>query len=290
MGNIVLKEDASNRGEIVLYQPDDVTRLEVRVNEDTVWLTQAQLSSLFQKDQSVIARHIKNVFSEGELNEEGNMHILHNTLSRYKPVRIYSLDVIISVGYRVRSFRGTQFRRWANTVLKEYLLKGYSINQRLNAIEDKLDRKIMEYEHRLVENEQKIDFFVRTSLPPVEGVFYDGQIFDAYVFAIELVRSAKHSLILIDNYIDESVLLILSKRQAGVGAEIRTGRVTDILKQDIVRHNAQYPPIILTEKKNIHDRFLIVDQDVYHIGASLKDLGKKLFAFSKMTISMDMLI
>ncbi len=290
MGNIVLKEDASNRGEIVLYQPDDVTRLEVRVDEDTVWLTQAQLSSLFQKDQSVIARHIKNVFSEGELNEEGNMHILHNTLSRYKPVRIYSLDVIISVGYRVRSFRGTQFRRWANTVLKEYLLKGYSINQRLNAIEDKLDRKIMEYEHRLVENEQKIDFFVRTSLPPVEGVFYDGQIFDAYVFAIELVRSAKHSLILIDNYIDESVLLILSKRQAGVGAEIRTGRVTDILKQDIVRHNAQYPPIILTEKKNIHDRFLIVDQDVYHIGASLKDLGKKLFAFSKMTISMDMLI
>lgn len=290
MGNIVLKEDASNRGEIVLYQPDDVTRLEVRVNEDTVWLTQAQLSSLFQKDQSVIARHIKNVLSEGELNEEGNMHILHNTLSRYKPVRIYSLDVIISVGYRVRSFRGTQFRRWANTVLKEYLLKGYSINQRLNAIEDKLDRKIMEYEHRLVENEQKIDFFVRTSLPPVEGVFYDGQIFDAYVFAIELVRSAKHSLILIDNYIDESVLLILSKRQAGVGAEIRTGRVTDILKQDIVRHNAQYPPIILTEKKNIHDRFLIVDQDVYHIGASLKDLGKKLFAFSKMTISMDMLI
>lgn len=290
MGNIVLKEDASNRGEIVLYQPDDVTRLEVRVNEDTVWLTQAQLSSLFQKDQSVIARHIKNVFSEGELNEEGNMHILHNTLSRYKPVRIYSLDVIISVGYRVRSFRGTQFRRWANTVLKEYLLKGYSINQRLNAIEDKLDRKIMEYEHRLVENEQKIDFFVRTSLPPVEGVFYDGQIFDAYVFATDLVRSAKHSLILIDNYIDESVLLILSKRQAGVGAEIRTGRVTDILKQDIVRHNAQYPPIILTEKKNIHDRFMIIDEDVYHIGASLKDLGKKLFAFSKMTISKDLLI
>ena len=290
MGNIVLKEDASNRGEIVLYQPDDVTRLEVRVNEDTVWLTQAQLASLFQKDQSVIARHIRNVFSEGELDEDSNMHILHNTLSRSKPVKIYSLDVIISVGYRVKSFRGIQFRRWATTVLKEYMLKGYSINQRLNAIEDKLDRKMIEYEHRLVENEQKIDFFVRTSLPPVEGVFYDGQIFDAYVFATDLVRSAKHSIILIDNYIDESVLLMLSKRQAGVGAEIRTGRVTDILKQDIVRHNAQYPPIILTEKKNIHDRFLIVDQDVYHIGASLKDLGKKLFAFSKMTISMDMLI
>lgn len=247
MGNNVLKEDASNRGEIVLYQPDDVTRLEVRVNEDTVWLTQAQLASLFQKDQSVIARHIRNVFSEGELDEDGNMHILHNTLSRYKPVRIYSLDVIISVGYRVRSFRGIQFRRWATTVLKEYLLKGYSINQ-------------------------KIDFFVRTSLPPVEGVFYDGQIFDAYVFATDLVRSAKHSLILIDNYIDESVLLMLSKRDAGVSAEIHTGRATETLKQDVARHNAQYPPIKLTEKKNIHDRFMIIDEDVYHIGASLKDL------------------
>ena len=156
MGNIVLKEDTPDRGEIVVYQPDDVTRLEVRVNEDTVWLTQAQLASLFQKDQSVIARHIRNVFSEGELDEDSNMHILHNTLSRYKPVKIYSLDVIISVGYRVKSFRGIQFRRWATTVLKEYMLKGYSINQRLNAIEDKLDRKMMEYEHRLVENEQKM--------------------------------------------------------------------------------------------------------------------------------------
>jgi hypothetical protein len=141
MGNIVLKDDTPDRGEIVVYQPDDVTRLEVRVNEDTVWLTQAQLASLFQKDQSVIARHIRNVFSEGELDEDSNMHILHNTLSRYKPVKIYSLDVIISVGYRVKSFRGIQFRRWATTVLKEYMLKGYSINQRLNAIEDKLDRK-----------------------------------------------------------------------------------------------------------------------------------------------------
>ena len=290
MGNIVLKEDTPDRGEIVVYQPDDVTRLEVRVNEDTVWLTQAQLASLFQKDQSVIARHIRNVFSEGELDEDSNMHILHNTLSRYKPVKIYSLDVIISVGYRVKSFRGIQFRRWATTVLKEYMLKGYSINQRLNAIEDKLDRKMMEYEHRLVENEQKIDFFVRTSLPPVEGVFYDGQIFDAYVFATDLVRSAKHSIILIDKYIDESVLLMLSKRDAGVSAEIHTGRATETLKQDVARHNAQYPPIKLTEKKNIHDRFLIVDEDVYHIGASLKDLGKKLFAFSKMTISKDMLI
>ena len=279
------KETVASKGEIVVYQPDEVTRLEVRVESDTVWLTQGQLALLFQKDQSVIARHIKNVFTEGELDEGGNMQILHNTLSKYRPVKVYSLDVIISVGYRVKSFRGTQFRRWATSILKEYLLKGYSLNQRFNNMEDKFDRRMSEYERRLYENEQKIDFFVRTSLPPVEGVFFDGQIFDAYVFATDLIRSAKRGIVLIDNYIDESVLLMLSKRQAGVTAEILTGRLTETLKQDVARHNSQYPPIMLTEKKNIHDRFLIVDADVYHIGASLKDLGRKLFAFSKMEIS-----
>jgi len=177
------KETVASKGEIVVYQPDEVTRLEVRVESDTVWLTQGQLALLFQKDQSVIARHIKNVFTEGELDEGGNMQILHNTLSKYRPVKVYSLDVIISVGYRVKSFRGTQFRRWATSILKEYLLKGYSLNQRFNNMEDKFDRRMSEYERRLYENEQKIDFFVRTSLPPVEGVFFDGQIFDAYVFA-----------------------------------------------------------------------------------------------------------
>lgn len=279
------KETVASKGEIVVYQPDEVTRLEVRVESDTVWLTQGQLALLFQKDQSVIARHIKNVFTEGELDEGGNMQILHNTLSKYRPVKVYSLDVIISVGYRVKSFRGTQFRRWATSILKEYLLKGYSLNQRFNNMEDKFDRRMSEYERRLYENEQKIDFFVRTSLPPVEGVFFDGQIFDAYVFATDLIRSARKSLTLIDNYIDESVLLMLSKRQAGVTAEILTGRLTDTLKQDVARHNSQYPPIKLMENKNIYDRFLIVDADVYHIGASLKDLGRKLFAFSKMEIS-----
>jgi len=279
------KETVASKGEIVVYQPDEVTRLEVRVESDTVWLTQGQLALLFQKDQSVIARHIKNVFTEGELDEGGNMQILHNTLSKYRPVKVYSLDVIISVGYRVKSFRGTQFRRWATSILKEYLLKGYSLNQRFNNMEDKFDRRMSEYERRLYENEQKIDFFVRTSLPPVEGVFFDGQIFDAYVFATDLIRSARQSIVLIDNYIDESVLLMLSKRQTGVTAEIRSGRLTETLKQDLAKHNSQYPPITVIQNKNIHDRFLIVDADVYHIGASLKDLGRKLFAFSKMEIS-----
>jgi hypothetical protein len=275
----ILSNEKVCQGEIVVYQPDDVTRLEVKVEQDTVWLTQGQLALLFQKDQSVIARHIKNVFTEGELDEASNMQILHNTLSKYKPVKVYSLDVIISVGYRVKSFRGTQFRRWATNILKDHMLKGYAVSNRLNLIEKRLD-----------EHEQKIEFFVRTSLPPVEGIFYNGQIFDAYVFATELIRSANKRLILIDNYIDESVLLMLSKRKGGVTAEIMTGKVSSILQQDLVKHNAQYPPIVLTEKKDIHDRFLIVDEDVYHIGASLKDLGKKLFAFSKMSLPTGVLI
>lgn len=290
MGNIVLKGDSSDRGEIVVYQPDEVTRIEVQVEGETVWLTQAQMSILFQKDQSVIARHIRNVFTEGELEEMSNMQILHNTLSKYRPVKVYTLDVIISVGYRVKSFRGTQFRRWATNVLKETMLRGHSVNQRLTCLEDKVDRRMTEYDKRLDEYGKQIAFFVRTSLPPVEGVFYDGQIFDAYVFATDLIRSARQSVILIDNYVDESVLLMLAKRHDGVLAEIHTGRLTESLKLDLTKHNSQYPPIMLTEKKNIHDRFLIVDEDVYHIGASMKDLGKKLFAFSKLSLSKAILI
>ena len=267
----------SEAGEIVVYQPDEITRLEVRVEDETVWLTQSQMADLFGRDRTVITKHIRNIFSEQELDEKSNVHFLHFANSD-KPVKIFSLDVIISVGYRVKSVQGTRFRQWANKILKEYLLRGFSLNHRLGIIENRLD-----------EHEKKIDFFVRTSLPPVEGVFYDGQIFDAYAFASNLIKSAKKTLVLIDNYIDESVLLMLSKRREGVRAEIRTGRLTETLKQDLLKHNAQYPPITVIQNKNIHDRFLIVDEDVYHIGASLKDLGKKLFAFSKMTVSKDLL-
>ena len=283
--NIRMKERQHN-GEIVVYQPDEITRLEVMVENETVWLTQSQLSALFQKDQSVIARHIKNVFAEGELDENSNMQILHNTLSKYKPVRVYSLDVIISVGYRVKSFRGTQFRRWANSILKEFLIRGHNENHRFAIIE----KRLIEHEHILKDHEKKIDFFVRTSLPPVEGIFYDGQIFDAYVFATELIRSARTKIVLIDNYIDESVLLMLSKREPGVTAEIRTGKIPQPLLLDLQKHNSQYDPITLSQTHNIHDRFLIIDDTVYHIGASLKDLGKKLFAFSKMEMGAEKLM
>lgn len=193
--------------------------------------------------------------------------------------------MIISVGYRVKSVRGTQFRQWANKVLKEYLLKGYSVNQRLSNLEHRVESKFIEHEKRLDRIDGKIDFFVRTSLPPVEGIFYDGQLFDAYKFATDLIRTAKKSILLIDNYVDESVLLMLSKRNNGVKADIYTQTISSQLQLDLNRHNSQYPPIKIHVYKKSHDRFLIIDgTDVYHIGASLKDLGKKMFAFSKLEI------
>ena len=181
----------SNTGEIVMYQPDETIRLEVRVENETVWLTQQQISDLFLRDRTVINRHINNVFKEGECDKESNVHFLHIPNSD-KPVMYYSLDVIISVGYRVKSLNGTKFRKWANSVLKQYLLKGYAVNQRMFDIEQKMAEQGLE----IAELRKKVDFFVRTSLPPVEGIFYDGQIFDAYVQIVNLIKQAKHSITL----------------------------------------------------------------------------------------------
>ena len=271
-------ETDKGKGEIVVYQPDEITRLEVRVEGETVWLTQLQMADLFGRDRTVITKHIRNIFTENELDEDCNVQILHFANSD-KPVKLFSLDVIISVGYRVKSIQGTKFRQWANKIIKEYLFRGYSVSQRLLSIE-----------HRLDAHEKKIDFFVRTSLPPVEGVFFDGQIFDAEVFVTDLIRAAKRRLVLIDNYVDESVLVMLTKRASGVTAEIRTGKLSEQLKLDIQKHNSQYDPVSVVRTQNIHDRFLIVDNDVYHIGASLKDLGRKLFAFSRMSFPVEMLL
>ena len=273
-----------DKGEIILYQPDNSIELEVRIEAETVWLTQAQMAELFQKDRTVVTRHINNVFAEGELDEESNVHFLHIPFSD-RPVKIYSLDVIISVGYRVKSQRGTQFRRWANQVLKEYLLKGYVFNQQLLHLEERIDNRLTRDERQIEELSEKVDFFVRTSLPPMEGVFFEGQIFDAHVFASNLIKSAKSSIVLIDNYVDESVLTTLSKRENRVSAKIVTRSISDQFRLDLNRHNSQYPHIDVEERTDIHDRFLIIDDTVYHIGASLKDLGKKLFAFSKLGIS-----
>ena len=269
-----------NKGEIIMYQPNEEVRLEVRLENETVWLTQAQMAELFQRERTVITKHINNVFKEKELEEKSNVHFLHIANSD-RPVKYYSLDVIISVGYRVKSQRGTQFRQWANKILKAYLLQGYAVT----AYQQRLEQRLHEHDCQIRELKDKVDFFVRTSLPPVEGVFFEGQIFDAYKLAADLVRSARESLILIDNYVDESVLTLFTKRQEGVKTLIYTQRITPQFRLDLERHNAQYPPVEVKEIRNVHDRFLILDQtEVYHIGASLKDLGKKLFAFSRLHI------
>jgi len=284
-------KERQHNGEIVVYQPDEITRLEVMVENETVWLNRHQLALLFDRDIKTIGKHINNALNE-ELSGLGVVANFATTASDGKTyfVEHYNLEMILSIGYRVKSQRGIHFRRWANTILKDYLIKGYSINTRLNTLEDRIEKRLEKHELILDAHEKKIDFFVRTSLPPVEGIFYDGQIFDAYAFATELIRSASTKIVLIDNYIDESVLMMLSKRKPGVKAEIHTGKIPQLLLLDLQKHNSQYDPITLTQTHNIHDRFLIIDDTVYHIGASLKDLGKKLFAFSKMEIGADRLI
>ena len=271
-----------NRGEIILYQPDEAVRLEVRLEDETVWLTQAQMAELFGVRENTITYHVKEIYSIGELESysttrKNRVVRREGTRNVKRSIDFYNLDMIISVGYRVSSKRGVQFRQCATRILKENLLKGYSINQRFEQLEQRVSR-----------TEEKIDFFVRTSLPPVEGIFYNGQIFDAYKFATDLIRSAKKSLLLIDNYIDESVLLMLSKRRSGVCATVYTQKITAQLQLDIERHNRQYPPAEIRIYNKCHDRFLIIDgTEVYHIGASLKDLGKEMFAFSKMDVPAD---
>jgi hypothetical protein len=267
-----------SQNEIILYQPNESVKLEVRIEDETVWLTRQQLSLLFDRDVKTIGKHINNALSQelsniptvakfATVQTEGNRLVTRD-------IEYYNLDMILSVGYRVKSQRGIEFRQWANKVLKEYLMRGYAINQRLQSLEK-----------TVAEHGEKIDFFVRTSLQPIEGVFFDGQIFDAYKFATDLIRSAKQSIALIDNYVDESVLTMLSKRKAGVTADLYTAKVNQQLQLDLKKHNTQYEPITIHTYSNCHDRFLIIDNtEVYHIGASIKDLGKKLFAFSKINI------
>ena len=276
------------RGEIILYHPDETIRLEVRMEDETVWLSQAQMAELFQRDQSVIARHISNIYKEEELTKEGTYakfaYMGHDGLQKYEVVH-YNLDVIISVGYRVKSKRGTQFRQWASKILKDYLLHGYSFNYQLLRLQENVkthDNLLQQIQLSLAQHQEKIDFFVRTSLPPVQGIFFDGQIFDAYRFVSDLVRKAKTAIVLIDNYIDDTVLTLLDKRGSGVTATIYTQHVGQQLQLDLGRHNAQYAPITVNSFNRAHDRFLLIDNEVYHIGASLKDLGKKWFAFTRM--------
>ena len=267
-------------GEIIIYQPNTLSNhIEVRMEDETVWLTQMQMAELFQTTRNNSTLHIANVFKEGELSElsVGKDSLLTaNDRKKYK-TKLYNLDVIISVGYRVKSKMGTHFRIWANKVLKDYLRKGYALNHRV----EMLERKVNTLE---IKNNE-FDFLIKTNLPPSEGVFYDGQIFDAYELITKIIRSAKKSIILVDNYCDESVLVLLSKRAPKVDATIYTHKIEAALQLDLDKHNQQYAPITIEVFKKAHDRFIVTDNSaLYHIGASLKDLGKKWFAFSKLQL------
>jgi hypothetical protein len=267
--------------ELIIYQPDEKSsRLEVRIENETVWLTQAQMVELFESTKQNISLHTNNIFKDHELEEDSVVKYSLTTAAdgkRYK-TKYYNLDVIISVGYRVKSQRGTQFRIWANKVLKDYLLKGHAINQRFDRIEKDI--------HYLKNKTDEFDLQIRTSLPPNEGIFFEGKVFDAYVFVTKLIKSAKKSIVLIDNYVDESVLTMLSKRKSSVTCDIFTSHTGNQLLLDIEKNNSQYSEIALHQFSMSHDRFLILDNSiVYHIGASLKDLGKKWFAFSKIGIN-----
>ncbi len=265
------------KDEIVIYQIDELAEhLEVRVENDTVWLNRQQIASLFDRDVKTIGKHIANVLEE-ELKGFSVVAKIATTASDGKIYQTehYNLDMIISVGYRVKSQRGIQFRVWANNILKDYLLKGFSVNNRMNRLEDNMEA--------LKKKVNAIDFQVNTHLIPTQGVFFDGQVFDAYSFVSDLVRTAKESIVLVDNYIDDTVLTLLSKKNTNVQCHILTKNISKQLMLDVEKFNAQYPTLKITHFDKAHDRFLIIDQrDVYHIGASLKDVGKKWFAFSKM--------
>jgi len=267
-----------------MYQPDETIRLEVRVESETVWLTQQQMAELFLTTKQNVSLHVNNIFKEDELTENSVVKESLTTAKdgkKYK-TKMYNLDVIISVGYRVKSKRGTQFRQWANRVLKDYIIRGYVVNQQMRMLEERMENKFLDYDSKLNEMQGKIDFFVRSSLPPVEGIFYDGQIFDAYAHIINFIKQAKRSITLIDNYIDVDTLTMLSHRAANVSATIYTRQLSQQQQLDVQRHNQQYPPVAVNVCQKNHDRFLIIDDAVYVFGASLKDAGKKLFAYIRM--------
>ena len=279
-----------SENQIVVYQPNETMRLDVRLEDETVWLTQEQIASLFGTKRPAITKHLSNIYKSGELEREGTCSILEhmgNDGRQSYRTMFYNLDAILSVGYRVNSRYATLFRRWATQVLKAYLLKGYALNARLNQLEDKVDRRLAKHDQQIVELTEKVDFFVQTSQPPVRGVFYSGQVFDAHVFAAKFILSAKKSILLIDSWVDVMTLELLAKKAKGVTVEIVTSRRGNkISTSDAAKFNTQHGGLTITVSKNLHDRFLVVDdKTIYLVGASLKDLGWKCFAFTELSAS-----
>lgn len=282
-----MKNQNLDQNQIILYSPNESISLEVRLENETVWLNRQQIAQLFGRDIKTIGKHINNALKE----ELANFLVVAKfaTTKKYGrrdgftqvvDIEYYNLDVIISVGYRVKSSQGILFRQWANKVLKDYLLRGHAVNQRIETLENRIDNKLYEHEQKIEHLTEQVDFFVRTSLPPVEGVFHNNQVFDAHILMSDLVKQAKVRIIIIDNYVDDSVLTLLSKRKTGLIAEIYTYKKSEQFTLDLDKHNLQYPSVTVHVNKTCHDRFMIVDDKVYHIGASIKDLGQKLCAIT----------
>ncbi len=276
-----------SENQIIVYQPDDTLRLDVRLENETVWLTQNQIAELFGTQRPAITKHIANIYKVGELERENTCSILehmgNNSKQSYRTM-FYNLDVILSVGYRVNSRNATLFRRWATQVLKSYLLRGYAFNQRLNQLEDKMDRRLAKTEADVADLKDKVDFFVQTKEPPLQGVFYDGQLWDACSLVEKLIGRAKTTILLIDSWVGVGTLDLLAKKVEGVAVEIVTSpRGNKLAPSDITKFNEQYPTLSVKTSTAFHDRFLVIDdKELYLIGASLKDLGRKCFGFTRM--------
>ena len=279
-------EGDGEKNEIIVYQPEGGEfHIEVRVDQDTVWLTQAQMAELFGTVPQNITVHIKKVYDEGELEKNSTCKEYLQVASEgsrkvKRTLKFYNLDVIISVGYRVKSIQGTRFRQWANSVLKEHMLKGFSVNQRLVAHENRLEN----IDSRVIYLEKQVDFFVKANLPPKEGILQAKAFWSGYEFAVQLVRSAKQEIVIIDPFADDTALSLMPKRNPGVNAIIYSARINQTMKTECERLNRQCPPVELRTMREVHDRFIVVDETVYHIGASIKDLGNKLTAFSLLSL------
>ena len=291
MGEEGVKEGVKmeKKNEIVVYQPNETLRLEVKLDDRTVWLSQKQMAQLFGCSSDNVGLHLKNIYADGELDETATAEDSsvvrkegRRMVSRH--VRFYNLDAIISVGFRVNSRLGIMFRQWANGVIQDHLLRGYSFNARMNQLEDKVDRRLAKHDADIVDLKEKVDFFVQTSLPPMQGVFFNGQVFDAHVFASKHILSAKKSILLIDSWVDVVTLELLAKKSKGVTVDlVASPRGNKLSQSDVAKFNAQYGGLTVRASRNFHDRFLIVDdKKLYLFGASLKDLGQKCFAFTEL--------
>jgi len=285
---------SDKKGEIVLYQPDESIRLEVRLENETVWLSQAQMAELFGTNRQAITKHIKNIYETGELDREATSSILEllqkeGNRNVKRKIEFYNLDTIISVGFRVNTRQGILFRTWANNVLKKYILKGYAVHPSLQQVEYHLSKQIESQreemfllQQKVQNHEQKIDFLIRKEQPITEQLFSTGCVWDAYTFVSNLIRSAAERIVLIDSFVDERTLLILDKRVDGVDCTIHT-RYNSKLQLDIQKHNQQCNCIdIIQLPQAVHDRYLIIDDEVWLLGASVKDMGRGLCTIIKL--------